>query len=119
MDVKTWNQIVVSINKMHRRLAGLEEDHGYIEDHARKRQNQVKDTTTFFVEEIRGIETRLKDLRSTLKDITFEMNKLIDQLKGSVKQEEFERLQERVEAWDPEGLVTKHELARLLQERLE
>ncbi len=119
MDAQNWNMIVSNINKMHRRLGSLEEDQEFIEEYARKRGEQIKDAGIRFREEITELEEKVLELRKSLKNITIEMNQVIDQLKDSVKQEELDRVSQRVDEWDPESLATKEELVELAQDCLE
>lgn len=119
MDTKNWNMLVEQINRLNQRVRNLEQDQDIIGSSAQKRASVFKDTAGTYTEELHIVSKKIDELKKGIKNVTIEMNKLIDQLKDAVKTDDFEEVQNMVDKWNPEANITHYELNKTLQDRFE
>ena len=106
---------------------------GYLRSMATRLRNlqQISEQSSkhidFLIQEVdskkQGLRTGLDEIKkhvSGLKDEVVAVQKdilvMIEELKTSVKAQELERFNKRMDAWAPENLVTRREAERLIRE---
>ncbi|MBW2991403.1 hypothetical protein KY348_06915 [Candidatus Woesearchaeota archaeon] len=104
------------LNKMSFRLESLQNTASQLSvqiDHSISgSQNQKKEFVSalgVIKKEVDGIKEEVRSVQKTILEI-------IEQLKSSVKTEELARFKKRIDLWNPEGLVTRREVERVLRE---
>ncbi|KYK26959.1 hypothetical protein AYK26_04295 [Euryarchaeota archaeon SM23-78] len=62
------------------------------------------------------IKKEVADIREEIRFIQRAILEVINQLKRSVKIEEFERFKKRMDVWNPESFVSKREVKKVLRD---
>lgn len=117
-DTDEAGQILQYVHELARRLERIEkelarllnkeyEQEGKIEERARELQRLGKET-----------DQELSKVEASLQHVVHQTEKLVQAFKNSVRDGEFRRLQQRVDAWRGEEYITRAEFRKLLEEKL-
>lgn len=68
--------------------------------------------------ELKGIKLDLERLREDVRSVQKVIIQMISELKNTVKAEDLNRLNRRVDAWAPESFVTKREAEMMIEDAL-
>jgi len=76
----------------------------------------LKDTKDIF-EEINAMHVTITELKSEMEELSEKLEKLTDEVKGSVKKPDFNVLAKYIDFWQPLNFLTKEEAEKLLNEK--
>ena len=105
------------MDEIMRRLRLLEDRYSGVRKKSQfNEQNMLKDTKDIF-EEINAMHVTITELKSEMEELNEKLEKLTDEVKGSVKKPDFNVLAKYIDFWQPLNFLTKEEAEKLLNEK--
>jgi hypothetical protein len=111
--VQELGNTVIAVGK---RVDSLEKDSAFITDSLMENEDHLQKMIQGSEEEIALMKEHIEFIKTTLRNARINLDILIKKLKDTTRTNELERIQERVDQWNPEGLITKYELNQTLKE---
>ncbi len=118
-EEKTAIPLAISkeMDEIMRRLRLLEDRYSGVRKKSQfNEQNMLKDTKDIF-EEINAMHVTITELKSEMEELSEKLEKLTDEVKGSVKKPDFNVLAKYIDFWQPLNFLTKEEAEKLLNEK--
>ncbi|MEM4260188.1 MAG: hypothetical protein QXG00_03045 [Candidatus Woesearchaeota archaeon] len=109
-----WNSMIETEKYLNKRILCLENDADHITKITEANNIRAKELFENFLEQINNIKKIVEKLKIDMKDCLIEMDVLIDKIKRSAKNDEVNNISRRIEDFNPEGLITKYELHKLI-----
>ena len=106
------------VQDSYRRLEALEKGADNLEDHMSSVIKNWKNEISNYEMEVSRIREDLDSFHSEFKHNIELFLSMIEEFKQSANRDEFTKLVEKIDAWDPENFVSLAEFTRLIRRRL-
>jgi len=109
-----YSEIIEYMNRLSTRVIEIENQSKKVLSNVNQEDTLLKKSVSKLKAEIKSLRTASTTAKEIVKKQKEIINKLVNEFKGMAKQEQLDRLKEKIEAWDPENLLTKNELKKNL-----
>lgn len=106
------SELIAYINKLAPRVTELE-------NISRETKSSIINRDKYLKHMKSGIDADLGNLNKGIESVMYSVNRqkdiikmLVNDFKGIAKQDRFERVKEKLDAWNPQGLVTRNEVKK-------
>ncbi|RJQ15713.1 hypothetical protein C4573_06190 [Candidatus Woesearchaeota archaeon] len=110
--VQQVQQLGENLVTLSGRINSLEKDSTFITTFLTATSKEGEFQTNEFKEHVDKARETINNLTAQMKNCSIELDRLIQKIRYAANKEELAALQERVDAWNPEGFVTKEEFKR-------
>jgi hypothetical protein len=113
-DEVNWTAMVDTEKILNKRILSLENDCDHIAKITQRNNSRTIEIYEQFNDELKLVKNRVEELKIGMKNCVIEMDILIGKIRQSAKNDEIKMVSDRIDNFNAEGLITKFELARTL-----
>jgi hypothetical protein len=115
VDIKELYELAGYVKGMSDRSEGLNKSVTSMEAHFAEMDGHIKKVTRTSIAERAELKDDIQTLKNGVKDVQKILIMMIAQMKNTLKRDDFDRFEKRIDMWAPEALVNRREVNRVLK----
>jgi uncharacterized coiled-coil protein SlyX len=112
------SDLLEQINTLGRRLRLLESRYTDLNRRVQVNETNMLNERKRFITEIKTINSDIIELKKDIEGIKNKMDLIINELRNFASKDEFATLKKYIEFWEPVNFVTRNEVEKLIDEKL-